>query len=292
MRTLDFRDHRRELDQNRYVYAVVSRRSRGLSIGINLNPDKVCNFDCPYCQVDRRTAGGPREVELPRLEAELNHLLHLVGSGQLWELSPFNTAAPALRRVNDIAFAGDGEPTSATVFPEAVSLVGALRRAHGLESVRVHLLTNATLLHRPRVREGLRVLDEIGGQIWAKLDAGTEAWFQRVDGTKLPFSRVLQNLLEAGRARPIVLQCLFPTWEGEGPDEAEVDAWQARIAELLSGGARVLEVQVYSVARAPADGRIGVLPASRLEAIAARARALGLHTVVYPGVEPAQEAPP
>ena len=46
-RRLDFTDHRRDLGENRYVYAVVSRRAGGLSIGVNLNPDKVCNFDCP-----------------------------------------------------------------------------------------------------------------------------------------------------------------------------------------------------------------------------------------------------
>lgn len=291
MRSLDFRDHRRELDGNRYVYAVVSRRSGGISIGINLNPDKVCNFDCPYCQVDRRVPGGAREVELPVLEAELDHLLGLVTNGHLWELAPFNTAAQAMRRVNDIAFAGDGEPTSAAVFPEAVALVGELRQRHGLGSVALHLLTNATLLHRPRVQEGLTLLDRLGGRIWAKLDAGTDAWFRRVDGTTIPFSRVLKNLLEAGRVRPIVLQCLFPTWEGQGPDDAEIDAWQARIRELLEGGAQILEVQVYSVARAPADPRIGVLPVSRLEVIAARARELGLRTVVFPGLEPPPESP-
>ena len=62
MRRLDFKDHRRDLDQNRYVYAVVSRRARGLSIGVNLNPDKVCNFDCPYCQVDRTTPRAARRA--------------------------------------------------------------------------------------------------------------------------------------------------------------------------------------------------------------------------------------
>ena len=63
-RALSFNDHGRDLDRNRYVYAVVSRRARGLSIGVNLNPDKVCNFDCPYCQVDRSTPGGPTRVDV------------------------------------------------------------------------------------------------------------------------------------------------------------------------------------------------------------------------------------
>ena len=63
-RRLDFKDHRRDLGENRYVYAVVSRRARGLSIGVNLNPDKVCNFDCPYCQVDRTTPGASPRIEV------------------------------------------------------------------------------------------------------------------------------------------------------------------------------------------------------------------------------------
>ena len=39
---------------NRFVYLTISPRARGLSIGVNLNPDKHCNFDCVYCEVDRR----------------------------------------------------------------------------------------------------------------------------------------------------------------------------------------------------------------------------------------------
>ena len=288
-RTLDFRDHRRELDANRYVYAVVSRRSGGLSIGVNLNPDKVCNFDCPYCQVDRRVPGGDREVDLAVLEAELDGLLGLVGSGELWGVSPFDTARPEHRRVNDIAFAGDGEPTSCKGFPEAVRLVGRLREKHGLdgasgEPVKVHLLTNATLFHRSRVQEGLRALDELGGVIWAKLDAGTQEAFERVDGTSLPLRRIVDNLILAARERPIVLQCLFFTWEGEAPSTLERDAWAGRLAEILEAGGQVAQVQVYSIARKPADSRCGVLSTEALEDIAARARALGLDTTVTPGV--------
>ena len=45
--------HERSFEANRFVYPVLSRRAGGLSVGINLNPDKICNFDCIYCQVDR-----------------------------------------------------------------------------------------------------------------------------------------------------------------------------------------------------------------------------------------------
>lgn len=283
-RQLDFRDHRRELDDNRYVYAVVSRRSRGLSVGINLNPDKVCNFDCPYCQVDRTVPGADRRVDLQRLRAEMDHLLDLVVSGTLWSVTPFSTADPAFRRLNDLAFAGDGEPTSSAVFAESVSVVADARDAHGLSEVPLHLLTNATLLHRPKVRRGLEALDARGGVIWAKLDAGTEAYFRLVDGTTLPFRRVLDNIVEAARRAPLVLQCMFPTLDGQGPTDDEIDAWAARISEILSAGGQILEVQVYSVARRPADPRVGTLDVPRLERIAARAATLGVPVRVYPGL--------
>ena len=60
------RDHRRVFQEYIYVYPVISRRARGLSIGINLNPDKVCNFDCIYCEVDRRTPGRASTVSRRR----------------------------------------------------------------------------------------------------------------------------------------------------------------------------------------------------------------------------------
>ncbi len=265
-RRLDFRDHRRELDRNRYVYAVVSRRARGLSIGVNMNPDKRCNFDCPYCQVDRTTPGGPSRVSVPDLLGELEDLLRRA-SADLWTTPPFDTVAPELRRMADIAFAGDGEPTTPPEFPAAAR---AAREARDrlAPGVPLRLLTNATLLHKDRVRAALADFDEL----WCKLDAGTEAYFRVVDGTRLPFRRVLDNLLLVARERPIVIQSLFFTLDGVGPDEAELAAWVERMREITRQGGRVDHVQVYTVARAPSDPRCGPLDAARLETIAERAR--------------------
>ena len=274
-RRLDYRDHRRELDRNRYVYAVVSRRARGLSIGVNLNPDKACNFDCPYCQVNRTTPGGPSRVSVPDLTGELENLLRR-GSGDLWATPPFDTVAPDLRRVADIAFAGDGEPTTPPEFPAAARAAREARDRLG-PGVPLRLLTNATLFHKDRVRAALAEFDEL----WCKLDAGTEAYFHVVDGTRLPFRRLLDNLLLVARERPIVVQSLFPAIEGAGPDDAEVAAWVARMGEIVAQGGRIAHVQVYTVARAPSDPRCGPLEAPRLEAIAAAARVVGLDAKTY-----------
>lgn len=288
---LDFTDHRRELHQNKYVYAVVSRRSRGLSIGINLNPDKVCNFDCPYCQVDRTIPGGTRDVDLDVLEAELGTLLECAKDGSLWTIPPFNTAAPALRRVNDIAFAGDGEPTACPQFAEAVGRVAEIHAKAGISPLHVFLLTNATLFHRPRVQVGLQTLRKLGGVVWAKLDAGTQEYFEKVDGSRLSLDRIQDNILQEARLAPVVLQCLFPAFDGLGPSEPEIAAWASRIQAIVAGGGKIREVQVTTVARRPADPRVGVLPVEALASIASAARALGVEVQVFPGATFAPEAP-
>jgi len=274
-RRLDFRDHRRDLDTNRYVYAVVSRRARGLSIGVNLNPDKVCNFDCPYCQVDRTTPGGPSRIDVTALVSELELLLDRA-RGDLWTLPPFDSVAQEFRRLADIAFAGDGEPTTPPEFPAAARAVRELRDRLA-PGVPLRLLTNATLFHKQSVRAGLAEFDEL----WCKLDAGSEAYFQVVDGTRLPFRRILDNLLLVARERPIVIQAMLLTKDGLGPDDAEIAAWVERMREIVAAGGRIDHVQVYTVARKPADPRIGPLAPERLEAIAAAARAAGLQASVY-----------
>src|SRR5437763_6556886 len=177
--SLVHRDHRRTFQDNVYVYAVVSRRSKGVSIGVNLNPDKVCNFDCVYCQVDRKTPPVVRDVEVPRLLQELEEMLDLVASGELFEHERFRQTPPALRRLNDIAFSGDGEPTTCPEFLEVVQSVAAIKQRRGLDAVKLVLITNATMLHRPRLCEALGILDANNGEIWAKLEAGTEAYYHQ-----------------------------------------------------------------------------------------------------------------
>src|SRR5437016_1181212 len=145
------RDHRRNFAENLYVYAVVSRRSKGVSIGVNLNPDKVCNFDCVYCQVDRKTPPVVRDVDEAQLLDELDEMLDLVTTGRLFEHERFRQTPPTLRRLNDIAFSGDGEPTTCPRFLDIVRAAADLKRRRGLDEVKLVLITNGTMFHRPPV---------------------------------------------------------------------------------------------------------------------------------------------
>jgi wyosine [tRNA(Phe)-imidazoG37] synthetase (radical SAM superfamily) len=260
--------HERSFDAYRFVYPVLSRRSRGLSIGVNLNPDKVCNFDCIYCQVDRTTQSETRFVELDNLLVELRELLSLASAGEIFETPKFRGTPQELRRLNDIAFSGDGEPTTYKNFDEIISACAAVKREAGLDNVKMVLITNASMFHRPHVQRGLEILDANQGEIWAKLEAGTDEYYHLIDRTTIPFRQILDNITAAARVRPLVIQSLFMRVHGEGPSRAELVAFCDRLAEIVAGGGQLRLVQIYTVARPPAESFVTPLADAEVDAIA------------------------
>ena len=259
--------HERSFHQNRFVYPVLSRRSQGISIGVNLNPDKVCNFDCIYCQVDRTTTSETRFVEMQQLLDELDQMLELVTSGRLFEDQKFAQTPVRLRRLNDIAFSGDGEPTTYRNFDDIIAQCAEVKRKHQRDDVKMVLITNASMFHRPHVQQGLAILDENNGEIWAKLDAGTDHYYQLIERTKIPFQKVLDNITEAAKLRPIVIQSLFMKVHGESPSDEELSAFCDRLSEITAAGGKLAMVQVYTVARQPAESFVSPLPDAQVDAI-------------------------
>ncbi len=251
-----------------YVYPVISRRSHGLSIGINLNPDKVCNFDCAYCQVDRATPPKVTMLVLSTLERELREMVALVQSGALAGEYPFNTALDMATRINDIAFSGDGEPTTARKFFEIVQTVVRIKREAGLHDTKLILMTDSAGLDRSDVQAGLRLMFENNGEVWAKLDAGTEPYYRQVNRTHVAFSRILKNIALVARVQPVVIQSLFMRLHGEAPPAAEIEAFCGRLNDVLNGGGRIKLVQVYTTARKPAEEWVEPLTTGELDVIA------------------------
>lgn len=262
-----FTSHPRLFETNRFVYPVVSRRSHGVSLGVNLNPDKVCNFDCIYCQVDRVSAAETKFVDLQQLLDELDHALTMVTSGELFSHPPFTGTPPALRRLNDIAFSGDGEPTTYKNFDEIIERCAAIKRKHDLDAVKMVLITNASMFHRPAVERGLALLDQNNGEVWAKLEAGTEQYYKLVERTTIPFRQVLDNIAAAARVRPLVIQSLFMRIHGAPPTPAELDAFCDRLNEITAAGGKLKLVQVYTVARKPAESFVQPLTNAEVDAI-------------------------
>lgn len=267
-----FASHPRNFHDNRYVYPVLSRRAGGVSLGVNLNPAKDCNFHCIYCQVDRNEL-PPREfVDLDRLCAELASGIELVRSGRLFEDEQFAAVPQAMRTLHDVAFSGDGEPTTFRNFDEVVARSAEIRGRFAPAGSKMVLITNASMFHRPAVKRALKLLDANNGEIWAKLDAGTEAYYRRVARSAIPFARILRNIAEAAQVRPLVIQSLFMTIEGEPPSPQEIAAYAQRLQEIRKAGGQIDLVQVYTVARPPAENYVGRLSPAQLEAIAETVR--------------------
>jgi wyosine [tRNA(Phe)-imidazoG37] synthetase (radical SAM superfamily) len=260
--------HERSFDTNRFVYPVLSRRAGGLSIGVNLNPDKICNFDCIYCQVNRTQQSETQFVETGELLRELEETLMLAVSGRIYQTAKFRDTPAALRELKDIAFSGDGEPTTHRNFDEIVHSCADLKRRMGLDGVRMTLITNASMFHRPHVERGLAILDANQGEIWAKLEAGTEEYFRLVDRTPIPFPRILENITQAARVRPIVIQALFMRVSGEPPPPVELEAFCDRLNEITAARGQIKLVQVYTVARQPAESYVAPLANTDVDAIA------------------------
>jgi len=265
-----YRDHTRRFEGNRFVYPVLSRRSGGISIGVNLNPDKVCNFDCIYCQVDRVRQSETRFVDVDALLGELDRMLPWVASGEIYNHEKFAATPAERRRLNDVAFSGDGEPTTYRNFDELMNRCAEVKRRHGLDGVKMILITNASMFHRPHVRRGLQCLMRNNGEIWAKLDAGSEAYYRRIERTSIPFQQVLENLAWAACRWPLVIQSLFMRVQDSPPTDDEIEAFGKRLSEIIAAGGRIKRVQVYTVARPAAESYVTPLSNAEVDRIADR----------------------
>jgi wyosine [tRNA(Phe)-imidazoG37] synthetase (radical SAM superfamily) len=250
---------------NRFVYGVLSQRAGGLSVGINMNPDKRCNFDCVYCEVDRTLAAGPPSVPVNVMLQELEALLiHVLKENRPpWEGVPLP--------FREVALSGDGEPTLCPNFCEIVEAVVGLRARRHFPFFKIVLITNGTGLHLPHVQTGLQILNA-RDEVWVKLDAGTPEGLARINRTGLPLEFLLKNIRDLGRQRPIVIQSLFPMIDGRGPDDGEIAAYVRCLVELREAGAQIALVQVYSAHRPAMNAACGHLPLRALSRIAREVR--------------------
>ncbi|HLA35997.1 MAG TPA: radical SAM protein [Rhodocyclaceae bacterium] len=272
-------DHSRDSANMRYIYPVVSRRAAGVSIGINLNPNNACNWRCVYCQVPDLKRGGPPPIDLLLLERELDDLLNRVLNGDF-----LATHAPAgSRRLVDVAFSGNGEPTSAAEFPQAVERVRAVLQKHHLaQRVPMRLITNGSMLDRPAVQAALRHFRDDKGEVWFKLDSATASGVQRINGSRVRPETVARRLACCARlATTWVQTCMF-LFDGQAPSSDELEAYLKMLTPLAP---RLAGVHLYGVARPSLQKeapRLGRLSSQSLEDIARRIRQIGLAVQVSP----------
>ena len=272
-------DRPRDLLGNRFVYAVISSRAGGLSLGVNMNPDRLCNFDCSYCEVDRRFPSSESKLLVDVMATELRRTILAVQHGQL-RLRPWYQSLPEeLLQLRHVALSGDGEPTLAPNFMEAVEAVARVRALSGF--FKIVLITNGTGLNQPEVLRGLEFITK-SDEIWIKLDGGTQGFIDHVNRSNVPLEKILSNILLIGRQRPVVIQSLFPAIHGEEPPFEEIQEYATRLKEVKAGGAQISLVQIYSAARPGINAEWGHLPLRVLSQIAQIVRQVsGLRAEVF-----------
>jgi wyosine [tRNA(Phe)-imidazoG37] synthetase (radical SAM superfamily) len=273
---LSIKDHNRFQEGFEYVYPVVSRRAGGLSLGINLNTNNACNWRCIYCQVPDLIRGAPPPVDLDALEEELSVFLSQILIGSYLE----DQVPKGQRRLNDIAFSGNGEPTSAPNFADAVKTIHGVRvRANVPEVVKTVLITNGSLMHQHKVMKGVKDLAGINGEVWFKIDRATVEGAQLINDTKINKSRIMSNLEASAKACPTWIQtCLFKL-DGLHPADSDLDAYVQLIGEAVARGIPFKGILLYGLARQshqPESARLSKLEDGWLNAFAHRLRELGV----------------
>lgn len=259
---LDCSDHRSGREAGRILYPVLSRRSGGLSLGVNLFPDaKRCSFDCPYCEVFP-LAGcdkGGEPFEVADLVAALDAF------AETWT----GTLGPVL----DISLSGNGEPSLSPFLEPALAACARSRRAHPrvLGPAKLVVITNSTGFTRPEVREVLeRYVREEGLEIWAKLDAGSEARFRAMSGTSLALAEVVAGIRDFAVRASLVVQTMLCELDGEAPTTADLDDYARLLSGMIAEGGRITQVHLYTQARPAPAGRTGALDDANLLAAAGR----------------------
>ncbi len=224
--------------------------------------------------------GSSSPVNITQLTEELSALIEAAVSEAIWETPPFDKTPEVLRSIRDLAFSGDGEPTACPYFPEALQAVLKMREAHGL-SCSVVVLTNGTTLHVPRIQTALAELPTACGVLWVKLDAGDATHYQQINRASFAYDKLIDNIVSLGSRRPIVIQTMLLRTDDQPPSDAMFVQYLDRLEQLLDRGCKIHAVQLYTLARDPAQaGDEALTPLSDAEVLgytcAARHRFPGL----------------
>lgn len=156
----------------KYIYGPVSSWRLGRSLGVDplSARNKICTFDCVYCQLGKtKNFSDKRKVFIPvkNIMREINSL-------------------PAVA-IDYITFSGAGEPTLAANLGEMIRSVKAVRKE------KVAVITNSSLLNRKDVQQDLLAAD----YVIAKLDGlNTEtANIMNRPMSSIDFNKVIKGII-------------------------------------------------------------------------------------------------
>ena len=141
----------------KYLFGPVYSRRFGLSLGIDLSPEKkVCNFDCLYCELERAKPVENMENP-PPVEEILSELKDFLSKNNYPDV---------------ITITANGEPT---LYPYLDRLVDEINNIKGKSKSLI--LSNGSTIHIKKVRQALKKLDIVK----LSLDAVNDKTFYKID---------------------------------------------------------------------------------------------------------------
>jgi wyosine [tRNA(Phe)-imidazoG37] synthetase (radical SAM superfamily) len=249
------------------IFGPIHSRRLGISLGINVLPtqSKYCTFDCIYCECGWTHADQKIKAKLySRIEikeAMLKRFPEIIQQG----IVP-----------DSITFAGNGEPTIHPDFAGIIDDVLVMRNEY-FPKAKIAILSNASLIHKPHVKESLLRIDDC----ILKLDAGSEAMFSLINrpSGKSKLADIVDELISFNGK--LIIQTLFLRGEYNGDridntSDYEVDLWLAHLKRI-----NPQLVMIYCIDRATPARNLEKVTVEEMETIAEKVRALGIKAEVY-----------
>ena len=274
---LTITDHNRKTFKGKYIYPVVSRRAGGLSLGINLNTNNACNWQCIYCEVPDLVRGKPDSINLKELEVELDYWLD-----QIINQSFLNQYTQNKTEFKDIAFSGNGEPTASKQFKDVIKiLIKKINEYKLTKKIKIRLITNGSNMSNPNVKEALSLMNNFSREVWFKIDQINEEDVKTINQVNLSKATVKRNLEAALDSSPTVIQtCLFRL-NNKLPSKESLDAY---IDFLKTYEKKIKGIHLYSLARLSeqsSDYELTRLTETELESIANKIKLLNIPTQIF-----------
>ena len=249
------------------IFGPVKSRRLGVSLGINLLPvkRKVCNFNCIYCECGWTDNPGKTSAHLPRRKEVFEALDRKLSSMKAKNQRP-----------DVLTYAGNGEPTMHPDFSGIIDDSIELRDKYFPEA-RIAVLSNATAIRNPLVKEALLKVD----QNILKLDSACDNTIQlhNQPHRRIYASELINDL--KGFNGKLIVQTLFLRgyYKGSVIDNttpAELKEWLKAIDTI-----RPSEVMIYTISRdTPDGGQLGKVPLNELRAISKMVNDLGIKTQI------------
>ena len=234
-------NHNRDIFKTRYVYPVVSRRAGGLSLGINLNTNNACNWQCIYCEVPNLTRGKPDPIDLNLLRVELQDWLkNLVEGGFIEKHTDPGT------RFKDIALSGNGEPTACKEFKSVLRIIEEEFTACKCPTdIKIRLITNGSYLSEKEVQDAWQEMP-LEKEIWFKIDSANTLTIQQLNQVNLTQNQIRKNLESAISVSSTVIQTCLTKINGQLPQESEICEY---VRLLKPYEKKIKSIHLYSLAR-------------------------------------------